>query len=151
MEEILANVVMQEDGIHVVDQDGTIGPVCTKLTSDGYYILTPNAANRKCLNKAKTDAYFVENPNGEIPLTYKATRTFDGTSSKLPNAKLIAYLDEELQAEYKAIIDRAIEAKNAAKAQPMTELEKAQAKVKKAQEALAKLLAQAEGTEEVDE
>ena len=54
-----------------------------------------------------------------------------------------AGLDEAEQAEYKAIIERAMKAREDAKAKPMTEMEKAQARLAKAKEALAKLEAQA--------
>ena len=57
-------------------------------------------------------------------------------------------MPEDLQNEYKAIIDRAREAMNADKVKPMTEREKLEAKIAKAKEALAKLTAQAEGIEE---
>ena len=73
-----------------------------------------------------------------MALLYKATRVMgEGTSrsTKLPNEKLIAYLSEAEQEEYKAIIARAIAARDAEreanKKKPMTEAEKAQAKVTK--------------------
>lgn len=143
--EVLAYVVKRDDGYHVVDQNGTEGPVCTKRTSDGYIILTPNAANRKNINEKKTEAFFAENPDGMIPLCYKATRTVSTAGPKMPNAKLISYLSEEEQEEYKAIIARAIEAKNADKKKPMTELEKAQAAAERARAKYEALLAQAQG------
>jgi hypothetical protein len=141
-EEVLAKLIKKEDGYHVIDQDGTEGPVCNKRTADGYIILTPNAANRKCVNEALAEATFA---NGAefIPLTYKATRTIGSTGPKIPNAKLIEYLNEEDKAEYLAIIERARVAYDADHKKPMTDIEKAEAKVKKAKEALAKLLAEA--------
>ena len=81
--------------------------------------------------------------DGFIALTYKATRTVGSVGKHLPNEKLIAYLPEELQNEYRAIIERALAAKEAAKKQPMSDLEKAQAKLAKAQAAYEKLLAEA--------
>ena len=137
--EVLATLVKLDDGYHVIDQDGSVGPVCTRMTTDGYLILSPNASNRKCINFANTEKYFAENPDGHIDLYYKATRKFDATTTKLPNAKLISYLPEDLQAEYKAIVDRAIAARNDAKAQPKTELEKAYERLERAKAALAKL------------
>lgn len=141
-EEILAQLVKREDGYHVIDQDGTEGPVCNKRTADGYIILTPNAANRKCVNEKLAEETFAKGVES-IPLTYKATRTIGSTGPKIPNAKLIEYLDEADKAEYLAIIERARAAYDADHKKPMTELEKAQAKVAKAQAALAKLLAEA--------
>lgn len=147
---VLAKVIKLDDGIHVVGADGNIGPVCTRVTTDGYYYLSENAANRKFINKKSTDAYFVENPDGEIALYYKESRHFDTSTPKLPNAKLIAFLSEEDQAEYKAIVDRAIEARNAAiaeakalaaanKKRPLTDEEKLQRKIAKLQAQIAAL------------
>lgn len=141
--EVLAKVVKLDDGFHVIDSDGTIGPVCTRRTTDGYIILTPNAANRKCLNEKNANKFFDENPDGYIPLSYKETRKIGSVSTKMPNAKLISYLSPEEQEEYKAIIARAIEAKQAAENKPKTEAEKLQDKIAKAQKALEKLMAQA--------
>jgi hypothetical protein len=143
--EVLAKLVKREDGYHVIDHDGTEGPICNRMTADGYIILTPNASNRKCVNKKNADAYFAEHPDGCIELTYKATRTIANSGPKMPNAKLISYLSEEEQEEYKAIIARAIAAKDADKKKPMTELEKAQAAFERAQAKLAKLMEDAEG------
>ena len=140
-DEVLARVVKREDGYHVIDRDGTEGPVCNKRTSDGYIILTPNAANRKNINEKNAERFFAENPDGCIELTYKATRKI-GQVTKLPNAKLISYLSEEDQAEYKAIIERAMAAREADRKKPMTELEKAQARLERAKAALAKLEAE---------
>lgn len=142
---VLAYVVKRDDGYHVIDQDGTEGPVCTKRTADGYIILTPNAANRKCVNEKNAEKFFAENPDGKIELTYKATRTLGAAGPKMPNAKLISYLSEEEQEEYKAIIARAVAAKEADKKKPMTELEKAQAAVERAKAKYAKLLEDAQG------
>ena len=139
---VYAHIVKRDDGYHVIDFDGTEGPVCNKRTSDGYIILTPNKANRKCYNEVKAEKFFAD--GGEmIDLTYKASRTVGSCKAHMPNEKLISYLPEDLQAEYKAIIDRAIAARDADKTKPMTELEKAQAKLEKAKAALAKLQEQA--------
>lgn len=150
MDEIIAKayLVKLEDGYHVESLDGDIGPLCDKRTTDGYIKLSVNEANRKCYNEKAADKFFAENPDGKIPLAYKETRTFTPRKDVYPNAKLIAYLSEDLQNEYKAIIDRAREAMNADKVKPMTEREKLEAKIAKAKEALAKLTAQAEGIEE---
>ena len=79
----------------------------------------------------------------EVALAYRPSRQIGSCSQKLPNEKLISYLPEAEQEEYKAIIERAKKAREDAKAKPMTELEKAQAKLAKAQAALAKLQADA--------
>mgnify|MGYP006903489952 CR=1 FL=1 len=139
---VYAQIVKRDDGYHVIDFDGTEGPVCNKRTSDGYIILSPNKANRKCYRESLAEKQFADGAES-IPLYYKATRTITA-SSHMPNEKLIAYLPEDLQTEYKAIIDRAIAAREADKKKPMTELEKAQAKLAKAQAALAKLMEEQE-------
>ena len=140
---VMAYLIKLEDGYHVEELDGTIGPVCDKCTSDGYIKLSPNASNRKCYNKKNADKFFAENPDGKIEFVYKETPSVGPRSATIPNAKLIAYLSEEDQEEYKAIIARAMEAKIAEKGKPMTEKEKLEAKIAKAKEALAKLEAQA--------
>lgn len=142
-DEVLAYLVKRDDGYHVIDKDGTEGPVCNKRTSDGYIILTPNAANRKCCNEKNAEKFFAENPDGRIEFAYKATRVLGPVGSRstaMPNGKLITYLSEEEQEEYKAIIARAIQARDADKAKPMTAKEKLEAQI-------AKLKAKLEGME----
>lgn len=140
---VYAMITKDDDGnFHVVDFDGTVGPVCKFCDAgDKTIVLTKNKSNRQWFNRAKAEAEIAE--KGHVDLYYKASKHFGTVGNKLPNEKLIGYLPEAEQAEYKAIIDRAIAARNEAKAKPMTELEKAQAKLAKAQEALAKLQAQA--------
>lgn len=144
-DEVLATIVKREDGYHVIDQDGTEGPVCKLCDeNDKTIALTKNASNRQWFNRAKADAEIAE--HGCVNLYYKATKKLGEVSrNTLPNAKLIAYLSEEEQAEYKAIIDRAIAAREADRKKPLTEEEKLIARIEKAKAALAKL--QAENTE----
>lgn len=139
-EEVMATIVKRDDGYHVIDKDGTEGPVC-KISADGKSIcLTKNAANRQWYSVKLLEKNFADGVT-EIPLYYRATKHLDPNRvSPLPNAKLISYLSEELQAEYKAIIERAREAMAADKKKPMTEIEKLQAKI-------AKLQAQLEATQ----
>lgn len=145
---VYAHIVKREDGYHVIDFDGTEGPVCNRRTSDGYIILTPNKANRKCYNEKNAEAFFEKNPDGMIELRYKATRTMSSCGPKMPNEKLIAYLPEAEQEEYIAIIARAIAARDADKAKPKTEREKLEEKIAKAKAALAKLVAEASDSDE---
>ena len=135
MDEILARIIKQDDGFHVVDQDGSVGDVC-KLCDEGdkTIVLTPNASNRKYYNKAKAEAAIEQ--DGYCGLTHKDTGKI-GSVTRTPNAKLISYLPQELQDEYNAIIARAIDAKNASKKKPMTEREKLEAKLAKMQAQLA--------------
>lgn len=132
-----AYLVKKEDGYHIEDLDGNLGEVC-KFSKDGTRIMfTPNASNRKETMVKVAEPFFAENPDGKIALTYKPTRTIGegvSRSTKLPNEKLISYLPEAEQEEYKAIIARAIQARDAeiaANKKPKTEAEKAQAKVTK--------------------
>lgn len=141
-QEVLAKIVKLEDGYHVIDNDGNIGPVCDKVTTDGYLTLSKNAANRKYYNYKNLEKHFSESDE-PIGLCYKESKHFGSLGTKLPHEKLIAYLSEEDQAEYRAIIDRARAAKAADVKKPLTEKEKLEKKIAKAQEALAKLLAEA--------
>lgn len=140
MDEIFATIIKDDEGYHVVDKDGVIGPVCKLCDeNDKTIVLTPNASNRKYFNRAKADAMIAE--CGHVDLTYKATITIGSNSGKLPNAKLISYLPQELQDEYKAIIDRAYAARTAEreanKKKPLTEKEKLMAKIAKLEAQLA--------------
>jgi hypothetical protein len=139
---VYATIVLRDDGFHVIDEDGTEGPVCKLCDAEDKTIaLTKNASNRQWFNRAKAEAEIAE--KGHCDLYYKPTKKLGQVSrNTLPNAKLISYLPEELQAEYKAIIDRAIAAREADRKKPMTELEKAKARLAKAQAALAKLEAE---------
>lgn len=146
-DEVLAKIVKRDDGYHVIDHDGTEGPVCKLVDEGGKTIaLTKNAANRFWANKAKADVEI--EANGFFPLYYKASKKFGSVGSRstvMPNAKLISYLPEAEQEEYKAIIARAIAARDADKKKPMTELEKAQAAAERAKAKYEALLAQAQG------
>lgn len=135
---VYAIIVKEDDGYHVIDADGTKGPACKFCDADDKTIvLTKNASNRQWFNRAKADAEIAE--KGHVDLYYKATRKVGTvTRNTMPNAKLISYLSEELQAEYKAIIDKAIAAREADKKKPLTEEEKLRARI-------AKLQAQLEG------
>lgn len=138
-DEALAFIVKREDGYHVVDND-VEGDVCP-LTKDGKSIcLTKNTSNRQWMSVVRLAKWF-ETTDEPFPLTYKAARKLGDGSARvtMPNAKLISYLSEEDQAEYKAIIDRAIAAREADRKKPMTELEKAQAKIERLKAQIAKL------------
>lgn len=135
---VYATIIRKDDGYHVVDEDGTEGPVC-KLVDEGdrTIALTRNASNRKWYSRKAADAAI--DATGSCPLYYKASRTLGSSSNHLPNEKLIAYLSEEEQAEYKAIIDRAIAARDADRKKPLTEREKIMAKIAQYERQLAKL------------
>ena len=136
-----AKLLIADDGVHLID-DGVDKGVCP-IASDGIaYVLPVNSANRKWFTVKKADA-LREKGITEVELEYRETRKIGPVGNKIPNEKLISYLPEDLQAEYKAIIERAIAARNDAKSKPMTELEKAQAKLARAKAAYDKLIAEA--------
>lgn len=141
---VLAKIVKDEEGNYrVVDMvTGETSDVC-KFCDEGdkTIVLPKNSSNRKWANRKKADEAIAT--SGEFLLGYKATRVIGATGPRIPNEKLISYLSEEEQAEYKAIIDRAIAAREADRAKPMTDLEKAKAKAEKAKIAYEKLLAEA--------
>lgn len=136
---VYATIVKKDDGFHVVDFDGTEGPVCKFCDeNDKTIVLTKNKSNRQWFNRAKAEAEIAE--KGHVDLYYKATRKIGEVSrNTMPNAKLISYLSEEDQAEYKAIMDRAIAARDADKKKPMSDKEKIQAKIAKLKAQLAEL------------
>lgn len=142
-DKVYATIIKDEEGnYHVVDEDGTVGPVC-KLVDEGdrTIALTKNASNRKWFNRKKADEEIAE--KGHVDLYYKASKTFGPSSSHIPNEKLCEkYLTPEEFAEYKAIIEEAYKRRDEDKVKPKTELEKAQERVAKAKAAYEKLLAQ---------
>ena len=129
-----AGIVKCDDGYHMTI-DGEIQPSVLRVREyeEGkcVILLEPNVANRKYfhVNKMTED---------KVVLTYKEAIKI-GSSSKIPNEKLIEYLDEADRAEYLAIIDRAKAAMDAAKPAEMTEEEKLRAKIAKMQAKLAEL------------
>lgn len=100
-------------------------------------MLPENPTNRKLINKAVADKKLDKNPDG-FELTVKAVRVPGQTTSiAIPNKKLIKYLSDAEKEEYMAIIERARQAYEAAKAKPMTEKEKLEAKIAKLQAQIA--------------
>ena len=136
-----AKIVKNGDDYVLVEADGTEHVLTQKVDNDATFVLPKNCSNRKYFNIARIDAAVAK--DGYVILTYKASRTIGTVGKHIPNEKLIAYLPEDLQNEYRAIIERAIKAREDAKAKPMTDLEKAQAKLEKAKAAYEKLMAQA--------
>lgn len=143
--DVTAKIRNVEDGyvlVQTVDGVETVSEIC-KIVDDGKTIALPaNDSNRKYFNIGKFEES--KNADGEMPLTYKASIVLGDRPTTIPNAKLISYLPADLQAEYNAIIERAIAAREEAKAKPLTDLEKAQLKLERAQAALAKLEAEAQ-------
>lgn len=129
-----ATIIKLEDGYHV-DNNGVIGDVLKKTKDEISYILTENESNRKFFKAVEVEK--VTGTDDGIALTFKPSIKLDGTRStgaaRIPNAKLIEYLDEEDKAEYMAIIERAKARMEAARKKPMTEKEKLEAKIAKLQ------------------
>lgn len=131
----LADLVKINDEFHVLDLDGNDLGACG-LADEGKTLSLPkNPSNRQWYNLAKAEATIGE--QGKVQLMYKATKTYGPRGTTTPDAKLIAYLSEEEQAEYNAIIDRAREAMAADKAKPVSELDKLYAKLRKTEEQIA--------------
>ena len=146
-----AKIVKEDEQYFLVDSDNTRSDALV-LHKDGVYLILPkNSANRKWAAIKKVDNAIAE--SGEFLMTYKPTRTLvtGATGAKLPNSKLIAFLSEEDQAEYTAIVERAREAYTLAKNTPKSPLEKAKEKMERLQAAYEKLLAQDNEIEEVQE
>lgn len=100
-------------------------------------MLPENPTTRKLINKAVADKKLDKNPDG-FELTVKAACVPGQTTSlAVPNKKLIEYLSDAEKEEYMAIIERARQAYEAAKAKPMTEKEKLEAKIAKLQAQIA--------------
>lgn len=100
-------------------------------------MLPENPTNRKLINKAVADKKLDKNPDG-FELTIKAAHVPGQPASlAVPNKKLIEYLSDAEKEEYMAIIERARQAYEAAKAKPMTEKEKLEAKIAKLQAQIA--------------
>ena len=147
--EVAAYIVKEGEDYFVTDVEGNrVGDALKTIMDNSKagvaFVLPKNPSNRKWYNKGNTDKAIEE--SGKCALTYKPTKVLGPMGSRttaLPNAKLIAYLSEEEQAEYKAIIDRAIAARDADKKKPMSEADKLKARIEKAKAALAALEAQA--------
>lgn len=138
----VVKVIKDEDGnFHTVIGD-KVGPVCKIIEEGRTIVLGKNPANRQycAVAKANTgieaDGFFVIAPRTTEP------RVLGSMGPKLPNEKLISYLPEAEQEEYRAIIARAIAARDAEKNRPLTEREKAEKALEKAKAKLADLEAQ---------
>lgn len=141
-DEVLCEIINEGDEYFLVDLESNEKSAPLTISSDGVAFALPvNRANRKWATINKVKAYL--EAGKRYTMTYKATKKFGPIGNKIPHEKLISYLSEEDQAEYRAIIARAQEAKAADKAQPKTELEKAKEKLARAQAALDKLMQEA--------
>lgn len=149
MTETPVSYLVKEDGkFYVVDYSNEIFKQECGITKDGLCLTIPtNEANRKFYMLAKAEADIAE--SGRIDLTYKASKTFGPRGDKLPNEKLISYLSEDEQAEYKAIIERA-RARMLADKTNVEDVDKLKAKLEKAKAQYEKLLAMVGETPDQD-
>lgn len=111
----IAYLIKQEDGYHVQEVDGTVGPLCTGVTTDGFIKLSANGAERKYYSLKKADAHFAESDE-PITLTYREPRTgmTYSTTSGPKTPDVTTYLSEEEQTEFAAIVERGQTAMNEA-------------------------------------
>ena len=140
---VYATIIKDEEGnYHVVDFDGTVGPVC-KLVDEGdrTIALTPNKSNRKWFNRKRAEEEIAT--KGHADLYYKATKVLGPNSARMPYEQLLKYLPEDERKEAEELLREAMALREADKKKPMTDLEKAQAQLEKAKAAYEKLLAQA--------
>jgi hypothetical protein len=145
--------IKKVDDQYIMDVDGTETVLEVKQPKgwDETLFLPENPTGRKLINRAACDKRLEAN-GGSFELTVKTAHATGPRGKTIPNAKLVEYLKtldngQELYDEYMAIIDEAYKAMDAAKAKPLTEREKLELKIKKAQEALAKLEAAAADTD----
>lgn len=133
-------------GYSIVD-NGTVLH-CTKLVPYKGRVMVEmpeNSTLRKWTDKTRLDAAIAK--DGKLTLGYKARVTLGAGGTHYPQEKLISYLSEEEQAEYKAIVDRARQAMADAKAaeraarkkEPVSALDKARKALERAQAKLAAL------------
>ena len=145
--------IKKVDDQYIMDVDGTETVLEVKQPKgwDKTLFLPENPTGRKLINLAACDKRLEAN-GGSFELTVKTAHATGPRGKTIPNAKLVEYLKtldngQELYDEYMAIIDEAYKAMEASKAKPLTEREKLELKIKKAQEALAKLEAAAADTD----
>lgn len=145
--------IKKVDDQYIMDVDGTETVLEVKQPKgwDKTLFLPENPTGRKLINLTACDKRLEAN-GGSFELTVKTAHATGPRGKTVPNAKLIEYLKtldngQELYDEYMAIIDEAYKAMEASKAKPLTEREKLELKIKKAQEALAKLEADAADTD----
>lgn len=141
----IAVITKHDDNYFVTDANGTYGPckLCgdnAKPGGDTAVVLPKNASNRQWFNRKRTDAAIAE--NGYCELTYKESKHFGPAGSSLLKNPLMAYMTDEEKAEYTAIVQKAIDAKAADKATPVTDVDKAKVKYEKAKADYEKLLAE---------
>lgn len=149
--------IKKVDDMYIMDVDGE-EQLCEVKQPKGWsetLFLPENPTGRKLINKAAADKRLEAN-GGSFELTVKAAHSTGPRSRAVPHAKLVEYLKtlddgQALFDEYMSIVESAFAAMDAAKHKPMTDREKLEAQIKKAQAALAKLEAEANATQSIVE
>lgn len=146
--------IKKVDDQYIMDVDGaeTVLEVKQPKGWDPTLFLPENPTGRKLINLAACDKRLEAN-GGSFELTEKAARASGPRGRTVPNAKLVEYLKtldngQALYDEYMSIVEATWKAMDDAKAKPLTEREKLEAKIAKAKAALDKLMAE-ENKEEV--
>ena len=129
-------------GYSIVDKGNTVHCLGIAIYKEREVLHLPdNSTCRVWIDRKKVDAAI--EADGKMTLGYKVRVTLGAGGTHYPQEKLIAFLSEEEQAEYKAIVDKArkamADAKAAAKAAPLTPYEKAKRALERAQAKLAEL------------
>lgn len=140
-----------DDAYELMSEDKTISYGKAKIKPDAgsnkkmAIFLPKSPCNRKLILLNVSNKHFAE--HDELRLEYKASKhiesgargTYTVGQPLKKDEKLVPYLNEEDRAEYQAIVDRTIEVYNAQKPAELTELEKAQLTLKKAERKIAEL------------
>lgn len=141
--EVLCEIVKEGNDYFLIDLESNekVGPI--KISNDGIYLMLPkNRANRHWVTIEGIDKIFAK--GDRYLMTYKASKKFGSVVEQMLRNKLFNYLSDEDRAEITAIINRANEAREAAKAQPLSDIEKTQRRLEKLKAKLAALEAEAE-------
>ena len=133
-------LVKNNEGVVFVEDNGVVKPIDKIVDGGKTYKLPENASNRQYFNIARFEKDAMD---GRLELTYKPSVTIgtrEGTKRQVkPLEDWLEGDDRALYLELKAKAQKARDEANT-KA-PMTELEKAQRRMERAQKALEKLLA----------
>ena len=125
-------------GYEIVD-NGIVTAIDKTYPAEPFTLVLPaNSANRKYFNSKKVEA-----AGGKIELVYKESKTLGPRTESTPRKGLEEYLEGDDKTTYLALVEKAKAAREAAnKKTPMSELEKAQRAVERAQAKLNELQAQ---------
>lgn len=116
--------------IVTIDDQGKQATILIDKTypNEPYTLVLPeNPSNRKYFNSKKVEA-----ANGEIELTYKATRVLGERGTSAPRKPLEDYLEGEEREQYLALKAKAEKARDEQRHHKLTALEKAQREVDRA-------------------